>query len=210
MFGFVKSTQAAGTSVVTLAITVPAVRVGDLVVVTCKFSSAVSAVSVTDNASVPNTYALAAGPISATNNNMYQFYGVAVTGGATTVTINWTGSSSCRHTVDEFSGGMQTNATVFDKVASNTGTGTSSTVTLAPTNANELICAGIGLNGAAAVVKGTNYVIATNSTSTSTEYRQVGTASETAPFSWTNSVAWSEIAGAYIPSPTTGNFMQFL
>src|SRR4051794_12877834 len=149
-FGFVKSTQSAGSSVTTLPITITAVKVGYLVIVNIKFTSAVSSVTVTDTAG--NTYASAIGPITGGANIMYQFYGVAVTGGSTTVTIGWTTSASIRATVEQFSGGKLTNATVFDKAASNTGTGTAASLTLAPTSAGELISACVGLNSGASAV----------------------------------------------------------
>ncbi len=207
-FGFIKSTQAAAASVSTLAITIPAVKVGYLVIVNIKLTSVVTGMTVTDNASIPNTYALAIGPIGI-SNVMYQYYGVAATAGATTVTISWTGVTDIRATVEQFSGGKLTNATVFDKAASNTGTGTSGSVSLSPTNAGELISACVGLSaGASAVTKGANYIIGTNNNSTSTEYRQVGTTSETAPITWTGSLTWSEIAGAYIPAANNGNFLE--
>lgn len=210
-FGFLKSTQSSGASVTTLAITVPAVPVGALVIVNVKFTVAVVLPSVTDNASTPNTYAAAIGPITSGTNIMYQFYGVAITGGVTTVTINWTNSVSVRATVEQFSGGKQTNATVFDVAASNIGTGTSASLTLTPSASGGLISACIGLNaGASAVVKGANYVIGTNNASTSTEYRIPGTTSETAPISWTTSVLWAEIAGSYVAQPNYGHFMEFM
>lgn len=212
-FGFLKTQQNAGTTVTTLNITIAAAPVGSLNIVSVKFlNSSVSAITVTDNASVPNTYAKAVGPITVTNSTMYQYYGVQATGGATQVTISWTTASTLRATVDQFSGGKQTNATVFDKAASNTGaSGTSGSLTLAPTVAGELIVAAIGWNAAVtAPTAGSNYLITSANTSTNTEYRQVGTTSETAPLSWTTSTAWAEIASAYIPIDTSANFFQVL
>ncbi len=209
-FGFIKSTQNVGTAGTSTIFTIPAARVGSLLVVSMKFTTVVSAVSVTDNASIPNTYAAAAGPIGTGAVTAFQFYGVQVTGGATQVTVSWTTSATLRATIDEFSGGMQTNATVFDKVATNNGTGTSASVTLAPTNNGELVVATINLNnGATSLVIGTNYLAGTSGVAT-TEYRKVSTTSETAPLSWTTSVTWAEIAGAYIPIDTSANFFQVL
>lgn len=206
-FGFIKSAQNSGTSVTSLAITVQAVPTNALVVVNLKFLAAVAGLSVTDNASTPNTYTQAVVSALSGSDIMYQWYGVATTGGATTVTASWTGAATTRTTVDQFSGGMLTNATVFDVAASNTGTGTSASLTLSPANAGELIVAGLGLNaGATAVTVGSNYLFGTNNTSSATEYRQVGTTSETAPISWTTSVAWAEVAGAYIPADASSNF----
>lgn len=210
-FGFVKNTQNAASSVTSLVITIPAAQVGNLIVVNIKFISTVTGVTVTDNASVPNTYAAAGGPIVAAGGNVYQFYGVQITGGATQITINWTNSSTVRAGATEFSGGQKTNVAVFDKVASNTGTGTSASSTLAPTTDGQLVVVGTHLNtGASAVVAGTNYILATTNTSLSEEYRLKATTSETTPLSWTTSVAWAQIAGTYIPIDASMNFMNLL
>lgn len=208
-FGFVRNTQNAAASVTSLNITVPATVIGNLVVVNIKFVSAVTGVTVTDNAG--NTYALAAGPISGTGGNVYQFYGVQVTGGATQVQLSWTGTSTVRAGATEFSGGQKSNAAVFDKAASATGTGTSASLSIAPTNEGELVVVGTHLNtGASAVVAGTNYILATTNASLSEEYRLKATTSETAPLSWTTSVGWAEVAGAYIPLDASMNFMNLL
>jgi hypothetical protein len=211
-FGFIKSTQGSAASVQTLTVTVPAVRAGDLVVVNIKFSASVTGLTVTDNASTPNTYALAAGPVAITGELMYQYYGVAITGGATHIIISWTNTTNCRATADEFSGGKKTNATVFDKSANNSAGSGFASVSLIPTNAGELIVAGVSFNaGGSAMVAGTNYLMATNNTSQSTMYRQAGTTSETAPMSWSGSPSWIEITSAFIPqSNIAGNFMEFM
>lgn len=210
-FGFVKSTQGSISST-SLTITIPAVKVGYLLVINIKFAANVTGISITDNASTPNTYATAIGPISSGANFLYQFYGVAVTGGATTVTISWTTSTGARATVEQFSGGMRTNATVFDKAASNTGSAaTSCSVSLSPTNTKELISASlIPVSGVSAITAGTNYLPGTNNTSLYTMYRQVGSNTESAPISWTTNSNWIEVAAAYIPAPSRGNFMEFV
>lgn len=211
-FGFIKSAQAVASSTTSLNITVTSVKVGYLVIVNMKFTSAVSGgLSVTDNASTPNTYAMSKGPIVVPSStiNLYQFYGVAVTGGATTITVSWTGTNTLRATADQFSGGKLTNAAVFDKAASNTGTGTSASLTLSPTNGKELISVGVAFNAAvSSLTPGTNYLMGTSSSSTSTEYRTVGTTSETSPMSWTTSTGWAEIAGAYLARSNGGNALE--
>lgn len=210
-FGFIKNTQNAATSVTSLVITIPAAKVGHLVIVNIKFVSAVTGVTVTDNASTPNTYALAVGPISGTGGNISQFYGVQVTGGATQITISWTGSSTIRAGATEFSGGQKTNAAVFDKAASASGTGTAAAVVIAPTAVGELLMSGAHLNtGASAPVAGANYILATTNTSLTEEYRLSGTTSETAPETWTTSVGWAQAVGAYIPLDASMNFMRLL
>lgn len=210
-FGFVSDTQSSGTGT-SLAITVPAVKVGQLVVITMKFAGSISGIAVTDNASVPNSYAQAVAPVAQGSNRIAQWYGVATTGGATVITVSWTGSVSNRITVDVFSGGNRTNATVFDKSASNTGSSaTTASLSIAPANAGQLIVAGIIFSGTpTGLAKGTNYLFSNSSTSLASEYRQVGTTAETAPFSWTGSNSWAEVASAYIPAPVTTDFFKLL
>lgn len=113
-------------------------------------------------------------------------------------------------TVSKFSGGMGTNATVFDQAASNTGTSTVAALTLNPATAGELIAACTSFNASVSgITPGADYLLSNSTIGQGTEYRQVSTTSETAPLSWTNSVQWVEIAGAYIPMPAAGNFMGF-
>lgn len=209
-FGFIKSNQGSQGSNTSFTLNIQTVPVGTLVVVNAKFAGSVSAVSVTDNASVPNTYAQVGSVVGTGTNYITQFYGVALTGGATSITVSWTTATSIRATVDQFSGGQQSNAAVFDVAATNNGTGTSSSVTLSPTNSGELVVAGIGMtSGTSAITIGANYVAGTNNNSNTTQYRTVSTTSETAPLSWTGSTAWAEVAGAYIPLPGSTNFLQF-
>src|SRR6476659_4272530 len=126
-FRLINSTQGSGAGT-SISVTVPAVKANNLVIVNFKFDSAsFSNVSVTDNAG--NTYALAVGPIGG-SLGAHQFYGVAVTGGATSITVSWTTSRTIRVTVDEYAGGAHSNAAVFDKAASNTGSGGSASLTL--------------------------------------------------------------------------------
>jgi hypothetical protein len=198
MFTFVQTAQNnSGTpSVVTLG---AAAGLNNLLVVNIKIATATTSItSVVDSAG--NTYVQAAGPVISAAITTYQYYAVQTIAGATSVTITFTGGAiNSRNTVDEYSGGIASNAFVFDKSASNTGTGTSSSVTLAPASAGELVAVGVSLNAATAITAGTNYTIATNNTSGSTEYDLSATTSETAPLSWTTSGAWIEIAGAYFP-----------
>lgn len=202
-WNFLHSTQTSGSAVTSLPVTVTAVPIGALVVVSLKFTSSVTGVSVTDSAG--NTYLKAFGPSSnGTANTVYQFYGVATSGGSTTVTPSWTSSAALRVTVEQFSGGMSSNATVFDTTISTSafGTGTSSAASIAPTAAGELIVASIGLaSGAASITVGSGYSFGTSQISLTTEYKLSGTTSETAPLSWTNSLTWAEIAAAYIAAP---------
>lgn len=205
--------NSSGSNVTTLGVTIPAVKPGYLVVVNIKFAAGVSGVSVTDNASTPNTYAgVTSNPVSQGAARLYQFYGVAITGGATIITANWTTGSAVRITVDVFSGGKKTNAAVFDKSASNTGgAGTSSSLTLAPTVAGELVVGAIIYSGTpTSPAAGANYLLSNANTSLTSEYRQVATTVETVPFSWTGSLSWAEIAGVYIPDNEPGNFFAVM
>lgn len=181
--------------------TVP-LTAGNLVVLNIRLPIGTTVTSVTDNASVPNTYLVAAGPLSYTGI-AYQIYGVQITGGATTVTTTISSSTTSRVVLDEFSGGASTNATVFDKSSTGTSGGASqlsaSVTSFSPIAAGELISAGIFLTTAVtAITAGTGYVIANNvQTTIGTEYRLSSTTTETAPISWTTSSIWGEIAGAY-------------
>lgn len=201
------SGAAAGSLVHTF--TTPTV-VNNLVVVNIKVA-AVSFVltSVVDSAG--NTYALAGwreSNVGGSPITVYQYHGVQVTGGATTVTVNFPGTQAIRICVEEFSGGMTSNATVFDKSAANNlgaSGGTSASLTLAPANAGELISVFVGLTGGGTFTAGTNYVIGTQNTNGTSQYRLSGTTSETAPITWTTAISsdWIEVAGAYIPLPTS-------
>lgn len=210
-FLFVQTKQNATGGASSLVITLTsAATVGNLLVINMKFGGvSVSTPTVTDNSGTPNTYALAVGPIDepiASDFRCFQFYGVQVTGGATTVTISWTGTFAARIVVDEFSGGATTNATVFDQATSGNGSGTSASVpSFSPTTTGELISAGVAFNGATSITAGTDYTLATNQTNQSSEYRLSSAASETAPMSWTGTLRWVETAGAY-NSPSTSTF----
>lgn len=210
-FSFVHDTQTSGTSLSSITITIPSVAQGNLLVVSLKTTVAITGISVTDNASVPNTYASAVNAESGTNN-MHLLYGVAVTGGATSVTASWTGVGNVRITVDEYSGGMQTNATVFDVANSGTGLAvTSSSVSLTPTNNGELIVGALSTSAGSSIVAGSGYTLANNNSSNATEYKLSGTTSESVAYSWTTSSAYAQCAAAFIaaPVPSNGNFMAF-
>lgn len=174
----------------------------NLIVISTKGTGIIS--SITDNASTPNTYALAKSSVNTTPHD-YQYYGVQVTGGATTITVNYSSGVGNRTFVNEFSGGKTTNVTVFDKSAENSGNGSSGSLSLSPTNSGELIVAFKAANtgGTITHTAGTNYTLAPDGTngsiSSAIEYRLSGTTSETAPITWNNSDLWTEVAGAYIP-----------
>lgn len=194
-----------GSTATTVAIPCSAVVAGDLVVVNIKIvNTADVSPTCTDNATTPNTYALAATQVTSGNGNvLYQFYGVAQTGGATTITVNWTGSFFARIDMEEFSGNAPTNALVFDQGASNFGaTATASSATIKPSRVGELIVAGVDQNSTVtATTAGANYVLDNSGSGLlGVQHRLSGTTSETAPMTWTTSSSWEEVVGAYYPA----------
>lgn len=204
-FNFIQNAQALVSAVTTNPITVSAVGLNNLVVVNVKITSITANPTVTDNAPIPNTYLL--GPSQTTSGNgngIWQFYAVAVSPGATIITINWTGSASARCGVNEFSGNAFTNAQVFDDSSTGfSGSSAATTVTaFPPSMPGRLIVAGVDINSAVtSLVAGAKYKLANlGNTSLLEEYRLSGSLSETAPSSWTTASGWEEVAGAYVPS----------
>jgi hypothetical protein len=200
-FALAHTTQGATGGATSLAITVPATTINNLVVINMKFNGAVSNISVTDNASTPNKYYMAS-PGGSSTIICYQFYGVQITGGATTITISWTTSQAARITVDEFSGGVADNATVLYKAAVANGNSQSASVTAITIPATGfLVSAGVGLTSASGIAAGSGYTLATTQTNQSTEYKLSGALSETGPLTWTSAASlWGECVGVYAPS----------
>lgn len=211
-FAHIQSVLGSG-AVSPASVSVSATGQNNVVVVTIAFSAIRSGISVTDNASTPNTYAQA-GTTNDGSISIYQFYGVQVTGGATSITVSWTGGGSVAPIAEEFSGGATSNAAIFDK--SSTGTGSAATsgavTSFAPTNSGELIVSSIIFNAViSSPTAGTNYALGISSSTTkATEYRLNGTTSETAPISWTNSANYDEVAGAYLPAPAAPSPINFI
>lgn len=202
---FVQSVQNSSASTSSLAITVSATGKDNLVVVNIKIGSTSITASVTDDKG--NVYQLADGPRDSSPTRTYQFYAQQRVSGVTTVTIALSSSTSIRATADEFNAGTGMTG-VFDKAATNSGSGTSSSVSLSPVNANELISVGVTFNSTVTTpVAGTDYVLAANNGNAATEYRLASTTSETGPMSWTTSVTWREIAGAYIATSARRNLL---
>lgn len=210
-FAHVNSTQGSGTGSIT--VTIPTTSVNNLVVLTIRVLSPTATInSVIDNASTPNLYTKAIGPIvsSELSQRVSQYYGVQVAGGVTQITIAVSASPNVRVNVDEFSGNALTNSSVFDTAGSNIDGGTATTSAslsqaLTPVNAGELIVAGLGPasgGNLGTVTQGTGYTIATGQTNLSSEYKLSGTTSETAPISWQNNNKWVLVAGAYLPFST--------
>lgn len=209
-----ETTGTAGTGS-TVSETVASTGSGNLVVVALRLSTKTeTCTSVTDN--VGNSYALLAASDSS-GRRLYIAYGVQATGGATSITGNFSGSSATKRVIAvEFSGGASSNAAVFDASAASSGSGTSGSVTLTPASSGELIVAFINTEGVQTFTAGASYTLyggATSSSSMKGEYLLSGTTSETAPMSWTPSAAWSEIAVAFKPSggaSVNSGFFRFM
>lgn len=192
-------------------ITTSATIAGNLVIVHIRIVSGTALVtSVTDNKG--NAYILSS-PIINGTITLYQAYGVQVIGAVTAITVNVDSSVSIRCGADEFSGLANSNATVIDQTATNTGTGTAMAVTLSPSAAGKLVVATIQNPTIGTLVAGTNYTrYYNNGTPTRpliSEYRLSATTSETAPATGPSG-AWAEIARSFnlalIPWTYTQNF----
>lgn len=207
-FLHVQGVTNAGAGVTTVVVTISATGHNNLVVVGIKLIvQNITVVSVVDSAG--NTYAAAAGPIdSSTNVRGYMYYGVQTTAGATTVTVTVSGAATFRCFVSEFSGGATSNAAVFDKVATNTGSGVTASVTLSPSAPGNLIVANIGPNPSISSHTLTNANYTASIISTSVQYyRLSSTTSETAPVDFLPSAPWNLIASSFKPS-TSGALSQ--
>lgn len=215
--GWVRAQHLTGgtfTSVTTKANTVTATTANSLVIVNVYFTAGTpTSVSVTDNASTPNTYAIAVGPIGTTatggNAIMYQFYGVQVTSGATTVTVNWTGSSTGQAYIEEYTGSTNvTNATIFD-TSQSVIQGTASTAfvmtSFAPTPYSLVVSAysaavsqttwtpgGASASGLEMTLTGSY-----GATTRAVQQHLAAYASETAPMGASSSSKYTGVAGAY-------------
>lgn len=207
-FAFVQVKQGTGASETAIITPDAAIGAGHLVVVSIKIANGGADVSsVVDSAG--NTYA-AAGHFHDTSN-AYTFalwYGVAVTGGATTVTVTWNVAVAGRITVEEFSGNQATNAATFDQyqtATSDSGTATSGAVSsFNPSATGNLITAMYGLGVGGSATAGSGYTLSLNNTSLSNEYKLSSAASETAPMSWANNVIWTALVGSFKPAAATG------
>jgi hypothetical protein len=186
-----------------LSLTLNATRLDNLVVVNFYVSNPGHLTSVTDNKG--NTYIASVSELVLPNGAAaYQYYGVQTVNGTTSITITLGSSQDITAVANEYSGGNTTNATVFDTAVVSTGTGTSSSISLSPAKAGELIDTGVLIfSGGVSPVSGSNYTNGgfdqANHTAF-TEFRLAGTTSEIAPASWTGSSAWGEIASAFIPA----------
>lgn len=194
----VQSKQSSGATS-SINVTVDPTTLDSLIVVNIKLNGITQTVTnVTDDKG--NIYALALGPIDLGSGlRCYQFYGVQKVSGATTITITLSGSMACRTTIDEFTGGQKSNASVFDKASSGFGNAaTSSSVTsFSPANANSLVVAGVGFFSVSSITAGSGYTLGFNQTNQATQYKLSSSGAETAPMTWTVASDWIEIAGIY-------------
>jgi hypothetical protein len=184
---------------------------GNLVVVHIRTSNGNNVSSVTDDQG--NTYVVGgasslgdAGP-----SIVYQAYGVQVTGGVTTVTVNFSVSTSARAGADEYSGGATTNAAIADAfLAGAKTTGTNVSTTLNPAANGELVVATIGLLAARTYTAGTNYTMynGTGSVTIRSMYNLNATTSETAPCTLSTSTDWVEVTRAYKPLAASSSVKQ--
>lgn len=207
-FALVQGSVSSGnfSSVSTASATISASGAGHLVTAAIRLTDQTTSItSVTDSAG--NTYAVTSA-LDYSTFRMFLAYGVQVSGGATTVTVNFSGATSGRFLVDEYSGNASTNAATFDVVGTGTGTGTSAAAsTFTPAASGELIVAVMGRAAAAATwTAGASYTLASTATlSHVTEYRLSSTTSETAPATISLSQTWGVLAVAFAaatPTPT--------
>ncbi len=103
-FAFIQTKQnsTAGAGSLLITLNAPA-TINNLLIIHVKTGNNVPT-SVTDDKG--NVYLLAGGPTAdpGTTFRYTQYYGVQLIGGATQITVNFTGTPSARITVDEFSG----------------------------------------------------------------------------------------------------------
>lgn len=193
----------------TVSVTVSATGAATIIVASVRVDGAETCSGVSDGNG--NTYVLL-GPVTepSGNSKLYLAYGVQVTGGVTTVTASFSGSSGTKRVnVDEYSGAGSTNALAYDTHQTGTGTGTAlATSTLTPSATGELIVAfGLSRN-AVTWTAGSGYTIYSGSGTIGirSEYKLSGAASETAPITISSSQTWAEIAIAFNadsgPTPT--------
>lgn len=150
------SNSGSGTTVV---VTSSATVAGNLIVGCIQMGGVTETCSsVTDDKS--NTYVVQAAVDSGGIVRGYQFYGVQTTGGTTSITANFSGSSVSKIVnLSEFSGNDTTNGLTFD--ATTTGSGSSSSLscsTLTPAASGELVVASYWIFGAQFWTAGARFV----------------------------------------------------
>ena len=208
------SSQTVTGSVTSATITLAATSVNNLVVVHIfLLTAAITVTSVTDNGS--NTYEVGSALAHPAGVNVYQAYGVQTTS-STTVTINFSGTTSVRRGADEYSGftggGAINNANVFDVKSTGTGTGTALSVsTFTPAASGELVVASGFLTSGRTWTAGAGYTLynGSNPIGMRSQYNLSATTSETAPFTISSSTDWGEIATAFKVPASSANTTNF-
>lgn len=166
---------------------------GNLIVVAVKVPFQ-TVTSVTD--SYGNTYTQIGRAASGTS---YLYMHYTYSGGTvSTVTVNLSGSTGVRTTVDIFNG---TDSSPLDTFATNNGTSSSPSVNLTPGESGNLIVGAVAsITAPSSVSAGSGYTGGTLNVNASTEYKLSGSNSETAPFTFGNSQTWYAIAASFKPA----------
>lgn len=212
-FAAVQTTGNSDNLVNSVAVTMTSTGINNLVIIGIYLNNNITTTvtSVTDDKG--NTYVVSAALDNSSGflpYRVYQAYGVQVTGGVTTVTVNLSNSlvNNILVIADEYSGGKTTNATVFNSSTTGQGTGTSLSVSTLTATTGGLIVAFICRDptSSGTLAAGTGYTIygynpseGSGASRSRTQYKLSGAATETAPANLDASGSWSEIATAFIP-----------
>lgn len=168
----------------------------------------VDVTSVTDNQG--NAYVLSSKVVGPDGQRAYMAYGVQVTGGATSVTINLSGSNDGYVIVaaDEFSGGKTTNALIFDQTSSNVSGGSTNNVTSFALSAGELVIGSVTSFSGGPFAAGTGYTRYVNDDSWGiySQYKLSSGTLESSPC--TPSGASTLIVAAFKPLQSTAVFTK--
>lgn len=205
-FAHVQASTTVAGSGTSAVISLSGTGAGNLVVVHVYMGSTTQTVSsITDDAG--NTYVVGSRQnASGGTHSATQGYGVQTSGGATTITVNFSGSVSHEVGADEFSGGATSNVAVFDETLSAANSGTALAVaTLTPTQAGNLVVATLVTGSARNFTAGADYTLSLPATGVQvcSQYRLSATTSETAPATISSSTVWMEWATSFNPPPTT-------
>lgn len=189
-----------------LNVTISSTTAGNLLIVSVAVDPSITVSSVTDNQSSSYTVGSSVSNGGGGSFKVYQAYAVA-NAGVTTVTITASGSGSINAIVDEYSG--TATSSVNDVRATNSGTGTSLSVSLTPSASGKLIVCTLLGPLATTWTAGSGYTLygVLNYLGVSeimrTQYKLSGTTSETAPATingWVAEEGWAEIATAFNPA----------
>lgn len=196
-FARINGSTTSGTSVSTVTISgYSGTGTNNLVVATIVVASNRIVNSVTDSAG--NTYVVSSGQVSGTQK-VYYAYGVQITGGSTTFTATAdAGSATMRLNIDEFSGGLTTNGSVFDMAGTATGTSTSPSASVTPTQSGNLIVVSLGHNTGSYTVP-SGFTLGSSQASCRMAYKLSGTTSETGTGTLSSSNTWAQATLSFNP-----------